>query len=181
MTQRSWSTPTAPIDGVIDDDDDVVVAGITIAELLVSVETMTARTARRRQQFADDLKDGIPIVGYDATVACSHAQSSFTRRRGRPRRAHLIVAATAAATQREVGSADLFAFRDLPGRHRQNASVVTHRTVADALTNGAVRSRSAPRFQPGGARVASGVRSRPHRPPLVSAHVSHPGIDGWRT
>jgi len=163
---------------VIDDDDDVVVAGITIAELLVSVETMTARTARRRQQFADDLKDGIPIVGYDATVACSHAQSSFTRRRGRPRRAHLIVAATARPLSERSASADLFAFRDLPGRHRQNASVVTHRTVADALTNGGgaieVGAKVPTRWSQGSFRSAFSTSPSP----LVSAHVSHPASTG---
>jgi tRNA(fMet)-specific endonuclease VapC len=95
-------------DELIADDDEVAVAAITVAELLVGV--LLADSARRpaRQQFIDDLKGIIPIVDYDATIAATHADLLVgVRRQGRPRGAHdLIIAATASTTQREVVSAD---------------------------------------------------------------------------
>jgi tRNA(fMet)-specific endonuclease VapC len=105
------------LDELIADDDEVAVAAITIAELLVGV--LLADDAHRpaRQQFVDEIRETIPVVDYDATVATSHAELLVAvRRRGRPRGAHdLIIAATANATRREVVSADSSAFEDLPG------------------------------------------------------------------
>jgi tRNA(fMet)-specific endonuclease VapC len=102
---------------VIADDDEVAVAAITIAELLVGVELADSVHRAARRQFVNDVKHNIPIVNYDATVASSHAQLLVvTSRQGRPRGAHdLIIAATAGAAQRDLVSADLLAFRDLPG------------------------------------------------------------------
>lgn len=105
------------LDEFLDDDDDVAVAAITIAELMVGV--LLTDDARRpaRQQFLDDVKVVIPIVDYDAVVAASHAELLVAvRRHGRPRGAHdLIIAATANATQREVVSTDTSAYENLPG------------------------------------------------------------------
>lgn len=107
----------ASLDDLIADDDELAVAAVTFAELLVGV--LLADDAHRadRQQFVDELRDLIPIVDYDAPVAAAHAELLVAvRRQGRPRGAHdLIIAATANATQREVVSADSSAYRDLPG------------------------------------------------------------------
>ncbi|HWG72944.1 MAG TPA: PIN domain-containing protein [Acidimicrobiales bacterium] len=107
----------SPLDEVVDDDDEVALAAITIAELLVGVELADRSHRAARQQFVDEIRDTIPIVDYDSTVASSHAQLLVvTRQQGKPRGAHdLIIAATARATQRDVVSADPSAFLDLPG------------------------------------------------------------------
>jgi tRNA(fMet)-specific endonuclease VapC len=107
----------ASLDELIDDDDEVAVAAVTIAELLVGVLLSDDVHRRGRQQFVDYVKDIIPIVDYDATVAASHVELLVAvRRQGRPRGAHdLIIAATANATQREVVSTDGSAYQDLPG------------------------------------------------------------------
>jgi tRNA(fMet)-specific endonuclease VapC len=107
----------ASLDELIADDDEVAIAAITIAELLVGA--LLADTAHQadRQQFVKDVRDSIPIVAYDTTVAAAHAELLVAvRRRGRPRGAHdLIIAATAVATQREVVTADRSAYEELPG------------------------------------------------------------------
>ena len=107
----------AQLDDLIGDDDEVAMAAITLAELLVGVQ-LASRTHRpARAQFVDDIRANIPIVDYDASVAVSHAELLVAvRRQARPRRAHdLIIAATANATQREMISADESAFVGLPG------------------------------------------------------------------
>jgi tRNA(fMet)-specific endonuclease VapC len=105
------------LDELIADDDEVAVAAVTLAELLVGV--LLADDAHRpaRQQFVDEIRETIPVVDYDATVVTFHAELlAAVRRQGRPRGAHdLIIAATANATQREVVSADSSAYEDLPG------------------------------------------------------------------
>ena len=102
---------------MIADDDDVALAAITVAELLVGVHLADDAHRPDRQAFVDDVIDVVPIVDYDETVASSHAELlAFVRRQGRPRGAHdLIIAATAKATQREIISADSSAYNDLPG------------------------------------------------------------------
>ncbi len=97
---------------------------MSIAELLVGVLLADDVHRLGRQQFVDQVKDAVPIISYDSTVAASHAELLLAvRQMGRPRGAHdLIIAATARATQREVVSGDASAFEDLPGltirRHR---------------------------------------------------------------
>jgi len=105
------------LEGLIADDDEVAVAAITIAELLVGVHLAKPGYRSARQEFVDDITEVIPIVDYDAGVAASHAELLVAvRRQGRPRGAHdLIIAATAKATQREVVSADRSAYDNLPG------------------------------------------------------------------
>jgi tRNA(fMet)-specific endonuclease VapC len=105
------------LEDLIADQDEVAVAAVTIAELLVGVHLADRGHRSARQAFVDDVTDVIPIVDYDATVATSHAELLVAvRRQGRPRGAHdLIIAATAKATQREVVSADRSAYDDLPG------------------------------------------------------------------
>jgi tRNA(fMet)-specific endonuclease VapC len=107
----------AALDAVIEDEDDVAIAAVTLAELLVGVELSAGRARIERRHFVDEVRTTIPIVNYDNVVASSHAQLLIaTRRQGRPRGAHdLIIAASARATEREIVSADTSAFEDLPG------------------------------------------------------------------
>jgi tRNA(fMet)-specific endonuclease VapC len=105
------------LDHLIADDDEVAIAAITVAELLVGVLLADEAHRADRQQFVEEIRDTIPIVDYDATVAAAHAELLVVvRHQGRPRGAHdLIIAATANATQREVVPADHSAYEDLPG------------------------------------------------------------------
>ena len=105
------------LDDAIGDDDDVAIAAITVAELLVGVELAAARHRSAREEFVDGIVSAIPVLDYDARVAVEHAGLlAATRRTGRPRGAHdLIIAATAKATGRTVVTADASAFGDLPG------------------------------------------------------------------
>lgn len=105
------------IETAIGDEDDVAVAAITIAELVVGVELAGNAQRRQRQAFVTAVADGLPVLAYDLSIAQAHASLLATvRLQGRPRGAHdLIVAATAKATGRTVLSADLSVFDDLPG------------------------------------------------------------------
>lgn len=111
--ERSGGT----LDEVIDDDEEVAVAAVTVVELLVGVSLADDRHRADRQAFLDELVVTVPVIDYDRSVARSHAQLLVeVRRQGRPRGAHdLIIAATAVATKREVVSGDTSAFEDLPG------------------------------------------------------------------
>jgi tRNA(fMet)-specific endonuclease VapC len=97
---------------VIGDEDDVAIAAVTAAELLVGVEL-----GEGRRSFVDDVLSSVPIESYDLDVARAHASLLVhTRRTGRPRGAHdLVIAATALARGRIVVSADPAGFGDLPG------------------------------------------------------------------
>lgn len=99
------------------DDDDVAIAAITVAELLVGVALADGARRSSRSAFVRSVLDTIPVEDYDVQVARSHATLlAETRSSGRPRGAHdLIIAATAAARGRTVVSSDIDAFRDLPG------------------------------------------------------------------
>lgn len=107
----------ASLDELIDDEDELAIAAITVAELLVGVSLADDAHRAGRQQFVDEVKATIPIIDYDATIAAAHAELLVAvHRQGRPRGAHdLIIAATANATQREVVTADDLAYGDLPG------------------------------------------------------------------
>jgi tRNA(fMet)-specific endonuclease VapC len=102
---------------VIGDEDDVVIAAVTAAELLVGVELADGRNRRRRRSFVEDVLATIPSESYDLEVARVHASLlAHARRSGRPRGAHdLLIAATAIARGRAVVSADPAGFADLPG------------------------------------------------------------------
>ena len=86
------------LDNAIDDSDDVAIAAITVAELLVGVRLESGRRRSERQRFVDDVCEVIPILTYDRRVAVEHAELLVAvRGAGRPRGAHdLIIAATAA-------------------------------------------------------------------------------------
>ncbi len=114
----------AVLDELIGDDDDVAIAAVTVAELLVGVKLATRRHRERRQEYVDAVMATIPVSDYDVGVAVEHAELlAAVRKAGRPRGAHdLIIAATARATNRTVVTADLSAFDDLPG-----VTAVAHR------------------------------------------------------
>ena len=105
------------LDDLIDDDDDIAIAAITVAELTVGALLATGKQRTRRQNHVNDICDTIPIIGYDQSVALHHAQLLVNvRQSGKPRGAHdLIIAATALTFKRTVVTADLTAFTDLPG------------------------------------------------------------------
>ena len=104
------------LDAVIDDDDDVAIAAVTIAELRVGALLATGRHRASRAAYVDAVADGVPVLDYDAEVAEVHAALLVdVRRRGRPRGAHdLIIAATAKAYDRTIVTADAAAFAGLP-------------------------------------------------------------------
>ncbi len=101
----------------INDDDDVAVAAITVAELRVGVQLAKGRRRNKRERFVAALLDVVSIEVYDLHVAESHAALlAHVRRTGTPRGAHdLIIAATARAKQRQVVSLDRSGFAKLPG------------------------------------------------------------------
>ena len=107
---------TLRLGGLLDDADDVAIAAITAAELLVGVELADAARRRARQAFVDDLLATIPVEEYDLDVARAHARLlAHVRRTGKPRGAHdLIIAATAAASGRTVVTSDAAGFDQLP-------------------------------------------------------------------
>jgi tRNA(fMet)-specific endonuclease VapC len=107
---------TLRLGGLLDDADDVAIAAITAAELLVGVELADAARRQARQAFVDDLLATIPVEQYDLNVARAHARLlAHVRRTGKPRGAHdLIIAATAAASGRTVITSDAAGFDQLP-------------------------------------------------------------------
>ena len=110
------------LDQLIQDDDDVAIAAVTAAELLVGIELADDRRRVARQAFVTDLLSAVTIETYDLSVALEHAVLlAHVRRTGRPRGAHdLLIAATALARSRAVVTADAHGFRDLPGLDVRN-------------------------------------------------------------
>ena len=112
------------LDAWIDDEDDVALAAITVAELQVGVELASGRRRQRRATFVNAVTEAVPVLPYGIDTALVHAELlADTRRSGRPRGAHdLIIAATARSVGRAVVSADPSGFEGLPGvelhRHR---------------------------------------------------------------
>jgi tRNA(fMet)-specific endonuclease VapC len=105
------------LDAVIDDDDDVAMAAITVAELQVGVELASTRHRAGRESLVAAVVSSIPVLAYDLSVATEHSKLlAAVRKAGRPRGAHdLIIAATARAAGRSVVTADPGAFEGLPG------------------------------------------------------------------
>jgi tRNA(fMet)-specific endonuclease VapC len=105
------------LDELVGDQDDVVIAAITAAELLVGVELADETHRPWRRALVDSILAAVPIEEYDLDVARAHAMLlADTRRSGRPRGAHdLLIAATALARNRVVVTANRVGFADLPG------------------------------------------------------------------
>ena len=101
----------------IADDDDVAIAAITAAELLVGVARATGRRRAARSAFVEQLLEIVPVVDYTIATARAHADLlAATAKAGVPRGAHdLIIGATAAATGHAVVTTDPRGFDGLPG------------------------------------------------------------------
>ena len=105
------------LDDLIDDEDDVAIAAVTIAELRVGALLASRTRKAARSAYVEDIVATIPVLEYDLEVAEAHAELLVeVRSQGKPRGAHdLIIAATAKAFDRTVVSADRVAFHDLSG------------------------------------------------------------------
>jgi tRNA(fMet)-specific endonuclease VapC len=103
------------LEEAIADDDDVAIAAITAAELLVGVELASEAHRKRRTSFVARVLETVPVETYGLEVARAHARLlAMVQRTGRPRGAHdLIIAATAVTTARTVLTADGSGFSDL--------------------------------------------------------------------
>lgn len=100
----------------IEDDDDVAIAAITVAELQVGMLLAEGKRREARRAFVEEVLASIPVLEYDVNVAAVHADLLAAVRIARePRGAHdLIIAAIARASGRMVVTADLTAFEGLP-------------------------------------------------------------------
>lgn len=104
--------------GVITEDDDLVVAGITVAELRTGIELATEAHRAARSEFLVKLLETFPVEPYVVRTAEAHGRLlAHVHRTGTKRGAHdLIIAATAVATGRTILTTDRNAhFEDLPG------------------------------------------------------------------
>ncbi len=112
------------LDDAIADDDDIAIAAVTVAELLVGVRLASGKHKKTRQVYVEEIVDCIPVIAYDRNVAVEHTELLVAvRRQGRARGAHdLLVAATAHASRRTIVTADQQAFTDLPG-----VATISHR------------------------------------------------------
>lgn len=100
----------------IEPEDDVSIAAITAAELLVGALRADRGRRAARRAFVDRILEVVPVVEYGMSVACAHADLlAHTAQSGRPRGAHdLIIAATARAEGRILVTTDRRAFDELP-------------------------------------------------------------------
>ena len=103
-------------DEVMRDDDDVAMAAVTVAELLVGVRLARRKHQAARRRYVNALIDAIPIEPYDLEVARTHAALlAHVHEQGGPRGSHdLLIAATARRSGRTVVTADARGFADLP-------------------------------------------------------------------
>jgi tRNA(fMet)-specific endonuclease VapC len=87
-----------------------------VAELVVGAKLADGKRRAAREAFLTEVLEAVSVEDYDLDVAREHGVLlAHTRRSGRPRGAHdLIIAATARARQREVVSAGLDRFAELP-------------------------------------------------------------------
>lgn len=102
---------------VLGEDENVAIAAVSIAELMLGVELASPLYREDRRARVHSVLGSMPVIDYNARVAVIHASLlAEVRRAGRPRGSHdLIVAATARSSGRTVVSADAAAFKDLPG------------------------------------------------------------------
>ena len=114
-----------PLD-VLPEDCDIVIAAITVSELLGGVELADSPRRAARQATVDAVLDAFDVLPFDLETARHHAiLLAHARRSRRPRGAHdLQIAATARAAGRTLLTTDQSAFDDLPGvQHRMAAPV----------------------------------------------------------
>jgi len=108
----------AVLAAVITEDDDLVVAAITVAELRTGIELATEAHRAARSEFLVRVLETFPVEPYELVTAEAHGRLlAHVHRSGTKRGAHdLIIAATAVATNRAVLTTDRNAhFEDLPG------------------------------------------------------------------
>jgi tRNA(fMet)-specific endonuclease VapC len=108
----------AKLADLIAEDDDAVIAAITVAELRTGVELASDRHRTARSAFVQRVIDVLPVEPYDTATALVHGELlAYVQRAGTIRGARdLVVAATALATGRTIVSTDHGArFHDLPG------------------------------------------------------------------
>ena len=56
------------IENVVSDDDDVAIAAVTAAELLVGVELANGRRRPRREEFVESVLATVPVEPFDVEV-----------------------------------------------------------------------------------------------------------------
>lgn len=103
---------------IIAEDDDLVIAAITVAELRTGIELATESHRAARAEFLVKVLETLPVEPYDLAAAEAHGRLlAHVHRTGTKRGAHdLMIAATAVATKRTVLTTDRGAnFNDLPG------------------------------------------------------------------
>ena len=102
---------------VIAEDDDLVIAAITVTELRTGIELATELHRAPRAEFLVKILETLPVEPYDLATAEAHGRLlAHVHRTGTKRGAHdLMIAATAVATKRTILTTDGSAFRDLPG------------------------------------------------------------------
>lgn len=107
-----------PLRDVIEPDDDLAIAAITVAELRTAIELASEGHRAGRSAFLVSVLETLPIEPYDLTTANEHGRLiAYVHREGTKRGAHdVIIATTAAATSRVVLTGDRSArFGELPG------------------------------------------------------------------
>jgi len=103
---------------VIGEDDDLVIAAITVAELRTGIELAGERRRAARAEYLVKILETLPVEPYDLATAEVHGRLlAHVHRGGTKRGAHdLIIAATAVATDRTILTTDRGAnFESLPG------------------------------------------------------------------
>lgn len=103
---------------IIAEDDDLVIAAMTVAELRTGIELATESHRGARAEFLVKVLETLPVEPYDLATAEAHGRLlAHVHRTGTKRGAHdLMIAATAVATKRTVLTTDRGAnFNDLPG------------------------------------------------------------------
>lgn len=106
-----------PID-FIAEDDDLVIAAITVAELRTGIELASEHHRAARTEFLLKVLETLPVEPYELATAEAHGRLlAHVHRSGTQRGAHdLMIAATAVATKRTVITTDRSAnFHGLPG------------------------------------------------------------------
>lgn len=107
-----------PLDSLIAEDDDIVIAAITVAELRTGIELASSQHRLGRTNYLLRVLENIPVEAYDLAVAEAHGRlPAHVHRNGTPCGAHdLIIASTAVRTKRLILTTDRNArFDELPG------------------------------------------------------------------
>ena len=104
------------LERAVEDEDDVAIAAITAAELLVGVELASGKRRETRARYVEEVLATLTVEDYTFATARAHADLlAEVHRSGRPRGAHdLVIAATAVATSRTLVTSDARGFADLP-------------------------------------------------------------------